>query len=154
MMRITSSAFTNDSDVPVRYTCAGPNINPPLAFIDVPASATSLVLIVEDIDATPVPWVHWLVFNIPPHVKGTEEGALPPAAVEGLANGGTPGYEGPCPKYFTGVHHYRFLLIALDKQLDLPATSNIDAVRAAMQGHIVDTAALVGLQTGTASSAV
>lgn len=102
----------------------------------------------------PVPWVHWLVFNIPPHAGGIKEGALPLGAVEGLANGGTPGYEGPCPKYFAGTHHYRFLLAALDKQLDLPATANIDAVRTGMQDHVLETAALIGLQEGTASSAV
>ena len=69
-MKITSPAFNNGEPIPVKYTCDGPNISPPLKFSDIPKGTQSMVLMVEDPDAPAKPWVHWLVFNIPPHVRG------------------------------------------------------------------------------------
>ncbi len=50
-MHITSLAFQNNQPVPVKYTCKGPNVNPPLEFREIPAGAKSLVLMFEDVDA-------------------------------------------------------------------------------------------------------
>lgn len=151
-MKITSPAFEHNQLVPVRFTCQGPNINPPLAFADIPAEAQSLVLIVEDVDAPANPWVHWLVFNIPPSTREVPQGAIPKGGTEGLANGNTFGYEGPCPKYFTGTHHYHFKLYALDSPLALPAESNRDAVLPAMRNHVLAEAQLIGLAEGDGSA--
>lgn len=73
----------------------------------------------------------------------------PQGGVEGLANGGDPGYEGPGPRYFRGTHHYRFLVYALDAPLGLPATADRDAVAAAMEGHVLESAELVGICTSS-----
>lgn len=146
-MHLSSPEFSYDQPVPERYTCKGPNISPPLEFHKVPAQAQSLVLVVEDIDSLNQ-WVHWLVYNIPPTVKGLEAGRLPKGAVDGVCNGGTHGYEGPCPKYFNGLHHYRFTLYALDTLLDLPPTADTVAARRQMEGHVLDTAVLIGTAEG------
>lgn len=146
-MKLTSPAFTNKGKIPIPYTCLGPNINPPLHFHDVPKATESFTLIVEDKDTTPKPWVHWLVFNIDGSVKRIEENAVPITAIEGLANGGKPGYEGPCPKYFQGTHHYTFTLYALDHALSIPKDSDVEKVRHAMKDHLLATAELVGLCT-------
>lgn len=146
-MHINSPAFSYDQPVPTPYTCKGENISPPLEFHAVPPEAKSLALVVEDIDALNQ-WVHWLVYNIPARGKGLEEGKLPQGAVDGVCNGGTHGYEGPCPKYFTGVHHYRFTLYALDTVLDLPVDADTPAVRKQMEGHVLDTAVLIGTAEG------
>ncbi len=148
-MRITSPAFQDQTAVPPAHTCLGENISPPLQFGSIPARARSLVLIVEDRDATPRPWVHWLVFDIPPSTTSVPAGKIPTDGTEGLANGGTHGYEGPCPRYFDGTHRYHFQLFALDIMLGLPEDSDKARVRAAMQDHVIDYAALVGLQEGT-----
>ena len=50
-MQITSSAFRDGDEIPVKYTCEGKDLSPPLAFSDVPEDAKSLVLIVDDPDA-------------------------------------------------------------------------------------------------------
>ncbi len=65
-MFITCPAFSDHTHVPTSHTCDGENISPPFEFGDFPSKTKSLVLVVEDRDAVPDPWVHWLVFNIPP----------------------------------------------------------------------------------------
>src|SRR5579872_6839490 len=47
-MTITSSAFEINGVIPVKYTCDGQSINPPLAFTDVPNTAKSLVMLMDD----------------------------------------------------------------------------------------------------------
>lgn len=147
-MEIKSPAFEYEEIVPEKYTCFGTNINPPLQFIDVPDEAQSLVLIFEDVDASPKPWTHWMLFNIPPSAKEVGEGSVPYGAVEGLCNNHTFGYEGPCGKYFKGTHHYWFRLYALSKMLDLPAASEREGVQEKMKEHIIAKAELLGLAMG------
>lgn len=62
-MKIASPVFQHNQDIPSKYTCDGENINPPLSFSDVPENAKSLVLIVDDSDATIGTFTHWVVFN-------------------------------------------------------------------------------------------
>jgi Raf kinase inhibitor-like YbhB/YbcL family protein len=147
-MFISSPAFPDRTIVLKPHTCMGENISPPLEFGDLPPQTKSLVLIVEDRDATPVPWVHWLVFDIPPDTTTVSAGSIPAGGTEGIANGGTHGYEGPCPKYFQGTHHYHFQLFALDAILDLPPSADKAHVAAGMKEHVIDSATLVGLCEG------
>lgn len=151
-MQIVSPVFEDMQAVPVKYTCYGPNVNPPLEWSEILAGTQSLVLTFEDVDAPANPWVHWLVFNIPPTTQLCDENALPAGATEGIANGGTQGYEGPCIKYFRGTHHYFFRLFALDTVLDLPATADRNAIFIAMDGHVLDEAQLIGTAEGDDSA--
>lgn len=141
-MEIKSPAFKEGERIPEKYTCEGLNVSPPLQFTGVPSNAKSLVLTVEDPDAPAKPWVHWLVFNIPPQCGGFEEAAVPEGAQEGLCNGNTFGYEGPCPP--ENEHAYLFKLYALDTVLDIPAASNRRQVLAAMEKHVVAESVLTG----------
>lgn len=141
-MKITSPAFNNGEPIPVKYTCDGPNISPPLKFSDIPKGTQSMVLMVEDPDAPAKPWVHWLVFNIPPHVRSVEENSIPAGSTTGICNGGTFGYEGPCPP--SNEHQYFFKLYALDTVLDIPKASDRKVILSEMEGHILDKATLTG----------
>ena len=141
-MEIKSSVFRNGETIPRKYTCEGPNISPPLSFVDVPVNAQSLVLMVEDPDAEAKPWVHWLVFNIPPNANGFPEGGIVNGATEGLCNGNTFGYEGPCPP--ENEHQYLFKLYALDTILPISDESDRKKVLNAMLGHVIEEAMLVG----------
>jgi Raf kinase inhibitor-like YbhB/YbcL family protein len=151
IMQISSSAFTDNSAIPARFTCTGDDINPPLDITGVPAGAESLVLIVDDPDAPDpaaptVVWEHWVMWNIPPEVVRIEAGSFPPGAVQGTNSWGRTDYGGPCPP--TGTHRYFFKLYALDTTLAL-GTSSIKAdVEAAMQGHILAQTEMVGLYGG------
>jgi hypothetical protein len=53
------------------------------------------------------------------------------------------GYNGPCPPPGK-VHHYIFRLFALDSALNLGDKADAAAVEAAMKGHVLATAELVG----------
>jgi Raf kinase inhibitor-like YbhB/YbcL family protein len=139
------TAFGDFSEIPVTYTCLGRNVSPPVSWSELSAETRSLVLLLEDMDAAPSPWTHWMVFDIPATTTRTEEGCVPAGGTEGLANNHSFGYEGPCPRYFEGTHHYRLSLYALDIVLGLPAASEKEAVLAAMKGHTREVAAITGL---------
>ncbi len=136
-MKLTSPAFENGNTIPEPYTCKGLNVSPPLEIIGVPSDTKSLILVVKDINAQPKPWIHWLIYNIPAETKEIEEGSIPVGAREGMCNGGTYGYEGPCPKYFTGIHSYDFTLIAIDSVPDIPMDADYKALSDAVQNHVL-----------------
>ena len=142
-MQIQSKAFENGERIPPSYTCDGENVNPPLSFSDIPKGVRSLVLVVEDPDAPAGLWVHWLVWNIPPHIEGVREGGIPTGAREGATSFGATRYGGPCPS--EGEHRYFFKLYALDLELELSEKAGVVEIEEAMVGHVLDKAEIVGL---------
>lgn len=142
-MQIISNAFLHNQSIPFKYTCDGENFSPSLEFIDVPPSASSLALIVDDPDAPRATFVHWLLWNIPPSVSSIVENSVPPSAVQGTTDFGNQKYGGPCPP--SGTHRYFFKLYALDVKLDLPLSSRKQDLQAAMQNHIIENTELIGL---------
>ena len=148
---LKSGAFEHGAEIPTRYTCEGEDVSVPLSWEGAPEGTRSLVLIVDDPDA-PDPnapkmvWVHWVLYNIPPDVNSLTEhitsATLPSGASEGLNDWQRLGYGGPCPPI--GRHRYFHKLYALDAVLDgLNAPTKAD-VEAAMQGHIIAQAELMG----------
>jgi len=146
---ITSPAFIDGTNIPVKYTCNGQNMSPALTWGQGPAGTASFALILEDPDAPLKNFTHWVIFNLPPDIQGlseaiTREGTLTSGALQGKNGGGSIGYFGPCPPKAT-PHHYRFTLYALDRSLDLNAGATKDQVRQAMEGHILGEAQLIGI---------
>jgi Raf kinase inhibitor-like YbhB/YbcL family protein len=72
---LIESVFESQQPIPSKYTCDGENISPPVQFAQIPEGTKSLVLIIDDPDAPGGTFVHWVVWNLPPHLKGIEEGA-------------------------------------------------------------------------------
>jgi Raf kinase inhibitor-like YbhB/YbcL family protein len=148
-LSLTSSAFSPGGAIPARYTCEGDDCSPPLAWSGVPAGTRSLVLIVDDPDA-PDPaaprmtWVHWVVYDIPPSVSGLAEAVKsPPAGARtGLNDWRRADYGGPCPPI--GRHRYFHKLYALDTVLGDLGKADKAKVEAAMKGHVIGEAQLVG----------
>jgi Raf kinase inhibitor-like YbhB/YbcL family protein len=60
-MKLASSVFRNDGDIPSKYTCDGDDVPPPIAWSDVPADARSLALICDDPDAPKKDFSHWVI---------------------------------------------------------------------------------------------
>jgi len=150
-MTITSTAFANQAGIPRHFTGDGEDVSPPLAWTAVPAHAKELALVVEDPDApTPEPWVHWLLYKIPPTATGLPEGvpasgslSEPAGALQGLNSWDEIGYRGPAPPKGHGVHHYHFRLYALDAPLEIGPGSKKKAILSAIEGHILAQAELV-----------
>ncbi|PIU78690.1 MAG: YbhB/YbcL family Raf kinase inhibitor-like protein [Candidatus Moranbacteria bacterium CG_4_10_14_3_um_filter_44_15] len=143
-MKITSSAFQNNENIPPKYTCDGENASPPLEISDVPAEAKSLALVVDDPDAPLAGgFVHWVVFNINSGTDSIGENSTPQGAVEGMNSAGRTGYTSPCPP--SGTHRYFFKLYALGTMLSLDSSATREDVEKAMEGKILDQAILVGL---------
>jgi Raf kinase inhibitor-like YbhB/YbcL family protein len=150
-LTLMSPAFAHLGPIPDRYTCDGADVSPPLGWSGVPAGTESLVLIVDDPDA-PDPaapkriFVHWVLYNLPASVSGLPEGVtardLPSGAREGLNDWRRAGYGGPCPP--VGRHRYFFRLSALDTLLQGLSSPTRAQVDAAMKGHVLETAELVG----------
>lgn len=123
-------------------------------------------------DLPRVEFVHWLMANIPAECGELGEGACgrgivprgkrdpigPPGSVQGVNDytgwfagdaemgGDYLGYDGPCPPWNDALlHHYRFSVHALDvERLKLREGFTLAELRAAMAGHVLATAELVG----------
>lgn len=141
---IQSSAFNSGNSIPMKYTCDGANIPPPLSWEGEPKNTQSFVLIVDDPDAPAGTWNHWIVFNIPKTTHDFSENllTLPNGAKYGKNSWEKTAYGGPCPPQ--GEHRYLFNLYALDTVLNLSANTNKSQIQSAMQGHILATATLIG----------
>ena len=146
-LAIASSAFPESGMIPRKYSCDGQDISPDLSWEGVPEATRSLALICDDPDAPAGTWVHWVLFNIPPGEKGfpaeiAPQGKLSNGALQGTNDFGRLGYGGPCPP--RGTHRYYFKLYALDAMLPLNAGATKAQVEAAMKGHILAQAQLIG----------
>lgn len=159
-MKISSSAFQADGAIPERYADYGEKMSPPLRIDGVPSQAAALVLMVEDPDAkNPKPFVHWLLYNIPPETKDLRE-AMPSSprlpdlggALQGQSSRGAIGYFGPRPPKGDPPHHYHFQVFALDAQLSLQPGAQREELLKAMQGHVIAKSETVGTFAAPASS--
>jgi Raf kinase inhibitor-like YbhB/YbcL family protein len=140
-LSLSSSAFLHNGMIPAAYTCDGENKVPDLIWSGAPEGTQSYALIVDDPDAPSKVWVHWVVYNIPASVNKLDarNGQQYPA---GLNDFGKKAYGGPCPP--AGTHRYHFTLYALDTALNFSGTPKKEQVLAAMEGHIVGKATLIG----------
>ena len=127
--------------IPTKFTCEGASISPALHLGEYPSQTKSIAIIMHDPDA-PMQggFTHWVSWNIDP-TQDIPEGFK--GGVQGLSGSGKIGYVGPCPP--NGVHHYHFMVYALDAQLDLPTQSGRAELATAMQGHILAQGELIGL---------
>lgn len=146
-MRLTSPAFRQGEEIPVKYTCEGIDVSPPLEWTDVPPQTRSFALIVDDPDA-PNPaaptstWVHWVLCDLAPDCRSLPENSARLAVGHvGLNDWNRTAWGGPCPPI--GRHRYFFKLFALGCRLDLPRPTKHELVRA-MAGHVLAEATLMG----------
>ena len=146
-LEIKSTAFAEGKSIPAKFTCDGQDISPQLSWTGAPAGTKSFALISDDPDAPVGTWVHWVAWNIPASSTGLAEStaksaSLPDGTRQGISDFKRPGYGGPCPP--SGTHRYFFKLYALDSILELPPNSNKAGLEAAMKGHILAQAQLMG----------
>lgn len=143
---IKSSAFANNTKIPVTNTCDGKNIPPALTWTNAPDKTESFALIVYSPDApTGGPFYNWVLYNIPSSTTALNlnDQSLPQGTLVGLNSYGETGYASPCPPDSL-THHYIFALYALDTTIDLPEEADVEQVRAAIKWHIIKETRLVG----------
>jgi hypothetical protein len=142
-LKISSPVFENNSNIPVKYTCDGMDVSPPLLIENVPTDSKSLALIVDDPDAPMGTWVHWVLWNINPKTREIRENTVPEGAKQGINDFGRHDYGGPCPP--SGTHRYFFKLYALDSLLELGPNSKKADMEKAIKGHIIAQTQIIGL---------
>jgi Raf kinase inhibitor-like YbhB/YbcL family protein len=135
-LKVSSSGFEPNGNIPTRFTCLGEGQSPDLRWDDAPADARSYAVIVVDFDV-PAPgfalqaFTHWMVYDIPPDQHGLAEAAKTPIA-----------YTPSCPPF--GEHAYHFRVYALDLPKIPSAVNRRRDLMNAMRGHIIAYGELVG----------
>ncbi len=142
-MKLTSSAFEHNQNIPVLYTCDGKGMHPPLSIAAVPEGTKSLAIIVDDPDAPGGTFTHWVIWNINPGTTAIPESIVPQKSQEGTNSAGGTGFVSPCPP--RGQHRYFFTLFALDSTLGLDGKATKRDVEKAMAGHVMAQSLLVGV---------
>jgi hypothetical protein len=147
-LKLTSAAFQDQGTIPTRYTCDGQDISPALSWTGAPGGTKSFALIMDDPDARPNTWVHWVLYDLPANANALPENVPKKEELaSGARNGvnGEPkiGYEGPCPP--PGPEHlYHFRLYALSAKLGLKPGATKSEIEKAMKGRILGEAQLRG----------
>lgn len=197
-MRLRSDNFENGQPIPAAFAfgkkadpfALSDNHSPHLAWKNAPESTRSFVITCIDndvpnkgddvnqagrtvpADLPRVPFVHWLMANIPTECgelsagacsdevtpRGKREPFGPPGSVQGVNDftgwfsgdddmaGEYLGYDGPCPPWNDALlHHYHFRIAALDvPSLSLVKGFSLADLQAAMAGHVLAEAELTG----------
>jgi Raf kinase inhibitor-like YbhB/YbcL family protein len=155
-MTLTTTAFPDGGQIPVKYTQSGEQVSPALTWTNAPPNTASFVLHMHDPEVarnkTTDDQVHWLVWNIPASATGLPEGVpqgpeLKDGSRQISATG--PVYRGPGAPASGPMHHYTFEIYALDTKLDMPPSGDAFETRTvvmkAMQGHVIGKAVYMGL---------
>ena len=148
-LKLSSPSFRPEGSIPNQHAAAGGDHSPALTWSNAPQETRALALIVEDPDARKPGFTHWVVYNIPATVTQLPQdtphrGDLSDGTLQGQNDMGGLGYAGPKPPPGP-PHRYVFHLYALDTTLRLEAGATRKQVEAAMRGHVLARAELVGL---------
>lgn len=154
--QIESSGFKEGAKIPSQYSCEGADFSVPLKWSGAPSNIKSFAIIMDDPDAPMGTWVHWVVYNIPPHVTAltenqAKEEKLNIGALQGMTDFKKVGYGGPCPPPGK-PHRYFIKLYALDILLNLPSKATKQQLLGAMQKHILAQTQLMGTYQRGANS--
>lgn len=157
VMTLTTTAWPDGGQIPAKYTQAGAQVSPALAWSNVPDGIMSFVLLARDLDAATGNGtddiLHWMLWNIPGAsrslVEAIPQGSQLPDGTRQISVSG-PYYRGPGAPASGPAHHYTFELYALDSLIDVPAVGQSPqltraAVVAAMAGHVRGKAVYMGL---------
>ena len=138
-MELECPVLEEGNRLPVKYTCKGEGISPPLRIKNVPKDAKSLVVVMLDPDAPLKTFIHWLLYDIPAEEIHIEENEK--RYKQGRNSLFRIGYFPPCPPW--GEHRYIFTVYAIDRKLDLKEGVTFRRVEKHMKNHIIQSTELV-----------
>ena len=149
--QISSTSLRPGQMVPKHYIfngkgCDGDNVSPQISWDGAPEGTHSYAVTVHDPDApTDHGWWHWAVVNIPEQIHSLEEGAsnegkLPPEAVEVMTDFKDKKYGGPCPPKGK-AHRYKFTVYAMkEDQLNVGPRTNAEQLKKILAKECLDKA--------------
>lgn len=145
---LRSPTISYGKEIPVKYTCDGNNISPPLnwTILETNPRIKSLLIVMFDPDAPGGTFIHWLIYNIPVNVKELPEN-IPPLkvidiGVQSLNDFGKIGYGGPCPPPGS-MHRYYIRIYALDAMLSI-SSDNPRTILEKAGKHVIAYGELMG----------
>jgi len=141
-MKLTSTSFADNAQIPLKYSYKNENISPPLSWSNIPDNTKTFAIILDDPDAPVGDWSHWIIFNIPNNVTHLPESIPRTSYTQGTNDFKKIGYDGPSPP--SGTHRYVFHLYALDTKLNLTSSATKQDLLEAMKGHILAETKLTG----------
>ncbi len=144
-MKVYSPVFSDKAQIPIKYVmpmAGGQNISPPIFWENIPKETQSLVLLCVDTHPVAKNWIHWIVINIPPNIKGFNEGAslkeIKPPAQELMNSYGFKGWGGPQPPPGTGLHSYVFKVLALNtSEIKFPTKPKYEEILKAVKPYLL-----------------
>jgi Raf kinase inhibitor-like YbhB/YbcL family protein len=144
-LELRSTAFSDHTLLPYRFSHEGGNVSPPVEWERVPDEAAELVLLCEDPDAADGGFTHWLLSGISPESAGLDEGSPPAGSVPGRNGFGEPGWGGPRPPVGDDPHQLVFRLYAVSRPTGLDRGADAADARAAVCDDVLAHGTLVGL---------
>ncbi|HWD59114.1 MAG TPA: YbhB/YbcL family Raf kinase inhibitor-like protein [Stellaceae bacterium] len=148
---VSSAAFLDGDELPVRFTADGEGVSPPLEWSGVPEDAAAVVLLIEDADSpTRHPLVHAIVWDLDGSGGALREGVLPRSGGEdGLPTMGRnsylrAGYLPPDPPPGHGTHRYAVQIFALDRRPRFDATPGRSRLVDCLRRHALAKGMLIG----------
>lgn len=150
---VTSSAFGNDADIPVKYAhsnvSGGENISIPLTWKNAPDGTKSFAITMVDKHEVANNFLHWLVINIPPDTTSIEEGAsgnnMPAGTTEFKNDYGEEGYGGPAPPAGSGEHDYEITVYALSiPSMGMTENAGLSEFESFVEGKVLGKAIISG----------
>ncbi len=145
--QLFSEAFNNEEFIPTEFSCEGADSSPVLKWENAPDKTKSYALTCVDPDAPMGDWIHWIAWNIPSDWKSMPSNVNyedQTHFTQGTNSWGRTGYGGPCPPVGHGPHRYYFTLYALDKELSLDSSTQINELLQTIESHILGKAVLMG----------
>ena len=155
-LKVSSQVVQEGKPIPMSAVYSGvggQNVSPDLSWDAPPSGTKSLAVTCYDPDApTTVGFTHWVLFNLPPDLKGLAGGAgaagkTPKGATLGFTDYGESTYGGMAPPPGDPAHRYQFTVYALD----VPRLEGADErttyakFRFMIRGHVLAQGTVTGL---------
>jgi Raf kinase inhibitor-like YbhB/YbcL family protein len=150
IIQVQSEAFAEGQPIPRKYA-TDDDLSPPISWSNLPPDTRSVVLLMEDPDAPgDEPFVHWIVFNMPPSLRALPEGQPHESklvrggdAMQGVNSMRKIGYYHLAPPPGK-PHRYFFHVYAVDRPLKPDADTTRDDLFKQLDGHILAKGRLTG----------